>query len=175
MLVNRLQRDLASPNVLEASIALAAATKVLTADMIPAVLPAIVNLLKHDQEIIRKKAVMLLHRFNGLSPESVSHLGAAFRRALCDRDPSVMGASLHLFHDLAKGELAGRRRRRQRARGCVVAPRSYHIVRNPESSPAPPRTDRILALHTTPRREPLRHPQRTRRRTRTSSRPSSRS
>ena len=103
MLVNRLQRDLQSANVLEASIALSAAAKLLTTDMIPAVLPIIANLLKHDQEIIRKKAVMLLQRFHSLQADSVSTMGDKFRRALCDRDPSVMGASLHLFLDLAKG------------------------------------------------------------------------
>ena len=99
MLVNRLQRDLQSANVLEVSIALPAAAKILTADMIPAVLPIVNNLLKHDQEIVRKKAVMLLHRFLQLAPESVSHLSDKFRRALCDKDPAVMGASLHLFHE----------------------------------------------------------------------------
>jgi AP-4 complex subunit epsilon-1 len=105
MLVNRMQRDLQSANVLEVSIALTAATKVLTADMIPAVLPLVSgSLLKHDQEIIRKKSVMLLQRFHALQPDSVSHMGDRFRRSLCDKDPSVMGASLHLFADLAKAD-----------------------------------------------------------------------
>lgn len=107
MLVNRMQRDLASPNVLEVSIALTAAAKTLTVDMIPAVLPLVSDkLLKHDQEIIRKKAVMLLQRFHALQPDSVGHMRDAFRRALCDKDPSVMGASLHLFGDLAKADPA---------------------------------------------------------------------
>ncbi len=102
MLVNRIQRDLQSANVLEASIALSAASKILTTDMIPAVLPIITNLLKHDQEIIRKKSVMLIQRFLALQPESVTHMGDKFRRALCDKDPAVMGASLHIFADLCK-------------------------------------------------------------------------
>lgn len=106
MLVNRLQRDLQSSNVLEASIALTAAAKLLTADMIPACMPLCLGLLKHDQELLRKKAVMLLHRFFQLSPESLlaaspaTAMSEKLRRALCDKDPSVMGASLHLFHDL---------------------------------------------------------------------------
>lgn len=102
MLVNRLQRDLQSANVLEISIALTAAAKILTVDMIPAVLPIVVNLLKHDQDIVRKKCVMLLHRFLQLQPESVAHLHDKFRIALCDKDPAVMGASLHIFHELVK-------------------------------------------------------------------------
>jgi len=104
MLVNRLQRDLQNSNVLEVSVALMAAGKLLTADMIPAVLPIITELLGHDQEIVRKKAVMLLHRFHQLQADSVSHMGAKFRRALCDKDPSVMAASLHLFNDLIKAD-----------------------------------------------------------------------
>ena len=101
MLVNRLQRDLQSANVLECAIALSAAAKILTADMIPAVLPGVVALLKHDQELVRKKAVMLVHRFLVLQPESVAHLGDKFRRALCDKCPEVMGASLHIFYELS--------------------------------------------------------------------------
>jgi AP-4 complex subunit epsilon-1 len=104
MLVNRLQRDLQSANVLECSIALSASAKIITADMIPAVLPIVTGLLGHGQEIVRKKAVMLLQRFHALQPDSVSHLGDKFRAALCDRDPAVMGASLHVFYDLAKAD-----------------------------------------------------------------------
>ena len=106
MLVNRLQRDLQSSNVLEAAIALSAGAKILTVDMIPAVLPLVTNHLKHDQEIIRKKAVMLLHRFLQLQQDSVLHLIEKFRRTLCDKDPAVMGASLHIFHELAKADPA---------------------------------------------------------------------
>ncbi|RYG51192.1 hypothetical protein EON66_11025, partial [archaeon] len=104
MLVNRLQRDLQSANVLELAIALPAAARILTVDMIPAVLPLVSNLLKHDQEIVRKKAIMVLQRFHQLQPESVSHMTDKFRRVLCDKDPSVMSASLHLFYDLARAD-----------------------------------------------------------------------
>jgi AP-4 complex subunit epsilon-1 len=99
MLVNRIQRDLQSSNVLEVAIALPAAAKILTADMVPAVLPILTKLLGHEQEIVRKKSVMLLHRFLQLAPDAVGHLSDRFRRALCDKDPAVMGASLHLFHE----------------------------------------------------------------------------
>jgi AP-4 complex subunit epsilon-1 len=107
MLVNRLQRDLQSSNVLEVGMALQASTKILTIDMIPAVLPIVTNLMKHDQEFVRKKAIMLLHRFYVLQNDSVSHMGAQFRRSLCDKDPAVMGASLHLFYELSKVDTAG--------------------------------------------------------------------
>ena len=67
---------------------------------------------KHpQQEAVRKKAVMALQRFHSLHPQSIAHLDGAIRRALCDKDPSVMAATLCLLLDLIKcvtpGVLAG--------------------------------------------------------------------
>ena len=70
--------------------------------MIPAVVNLVVELLKHDKEIVRKKAVMCMHRFYQLQPESVEHLADQFRRILCDKDPSVMGAALNILYELAQ-------------------------------------------------------------------------
>eukprot|EP01138_Halocafeteria_seosinensis_P011248 gb/GECG01011490.1/.p1 GENE.gb/GECG01011490.1/~~gb/GECG01011490.1/.p1 ORF type:complete len:1111 (+),score=162.69 gb/GECG01011490.1/:1-3333(+) len=102
MLVNRLQQDMQSTNVLEICAGLTAATKLATNDMIPALLPlAEEKCLKHEQAIVRKKAIMLLHRFYQLDKTAITHLNEQLRRCLCDTDPSVMGASLHLFYDMA--------------------------------------------------------------------------
>ena len=106
MLVNRLHRDMQSDNMLIVCAALMATCKLLTVDMIPAVLPQVTKLVAHDRDIVRKKAVMVLHRFHQIDPSSVASLGGKFRQALCDRDPSVMGASLHVLFDLAKEEPA---------------------------------------------------------------------
>lgn len=100
MLVNQLQRDMASINHLEPWAALVALSKLVTIDMIPAVANDVVKLLKHDTELVRKKAVMALHRFHQLSPDSIDHLGDHVRRALCDKHPSVMAASLCLLQDM---------------------------------------------------------------------------
>ena len=102
MLVNRLQKDLQSANVLEQCAGLIAAAKLLTVDMVPAVQPLVEKLLESDQSIVRKKAVMVLHRFQQLDPEATRSLHEKFRRVLCDKDPAVMGASLHVFHDLVR-------------------------------------------------------------------------
>ena len=45
-------------------------------------------------DLVRKKSVMALHKFHSLSPDTVGHLDDKLRRTLCDKDPSVMGASL---------------------------------------------------------------------------------
>lgn len=102
MIVNQLSRDMQSANILEVSAALVALCKLLTVDSLPALLPTITELLKHEQSFIRKKAVMALHRCYQLSPESVSHLNDTFRKMLYDKDPSVMSASLCILHDLVK-------------------------------------------------------------------------
>lgn len=101
MIINQLQRDLQSSNHLEVCSALMAVCKLVTVEMIPAVQPMILDLLRHDAELVRKKAVMAVHRFHQLNPDAVSDTGDALRRALCDRDPSVMGAALCILHDLA--------------------------------------------------------------------------
>jgi hypothetical protein len=46
-----------SANHLESSAALCALTKLLTADMIPAIIGEVVKLLRHDKELVRKKVV----------------------------------------------------------------------------------------------------------------------
>jgi len=102
MLVNQLQRDLQSVNVLEVGMALIALSKLVTEEMIPALLPYVVKVLDHDQSTIRKKAVLALHRIYQLDPGSVSHLSDTFRKVLCDKDPSVMGACLCILHEQAK-------------------------------------------------------------------------
>ena len=102
MLVNQLQRDLDSSNILEVSTALVAVCKLITEEMIPAVLPSVSKLLKHEKGLVRKKAALALERMYALNPQSISHLLQDFRNLLCDKDPSVMAASLCLLHNLSK-------------------------------------------------------------------------
>jgi AP-4 complex subunit epsilon-1 len=75
MLINQLQRDLKSANHLESCAALTTVVSLVNIDMIPAVLPIVTDLLRHDTELVRKKAVMTLQRFHQLSPETVLPLG----------------------------------------------------------------------------------------------------
>jgi AP-4 complex subunit epsilon-1 len=50
----------------------------------------------HSNETVRNKAVIALHRLFQLNPEAIPahEFVEKLRRALCDRDPAVMGASL---------------------------------------------------------------------------------
>ena len=72
----------------------------------PALFDSVVALLEHQQEAVRKKAVMVLHRFHTVQPSSVAGLSEKLRRVLCDKDPAVMGASLCILHDMAEADPA---------------------------------------------------------------------
>jgi AP-4 complex subunit epsilon-1 len=89
-------------NPWEICVALIAASKLLNAETIPAVMTQVVELLGHPNDNVRKKAVGALHKFYTVSPDFVSDMTDAFRRALCDRDPSVMAASLGMILDIAR-------------------------------------------------------------------------
>ena len=70
--------------------ALSAATKLIGPDLINAVLPAVTGLTSHPKELVRKKAVMALHRFQQLDPHHEGPLAGAdldkyYRQALCDK------------------------------------------------------------------------------------------
>jgi len=76
--------------------------KIVTEDMIPAVIGDVIKLLKHEMDHIRKKAVCALHRLYQMDKSSLSDHIEKIRLMICDRDPSVMGASLPLLYDLIK-------------------------------------------------------------------------
>ncbi|PIA35948.1 hypothetical protein AQUCO_03400085v1 [Aquilegia coerulea] len=100
LIVNTIQKDLKSDNYLVVCAALTAVCKLINEETIPAVLPQVVELLGHQKEAVRKKAIMALHRFHQRSPSSVTHLISHFRKRLCDNDPGVMGATLCPLSDL---------------------------------------------------------------------------
>ncbi len=103
MLVNQMQRDMQSANVLEISGGLQAATALITNDMVPAVSGEVTKLLSHDSETVRKKAIIALHRFHQLAPDVVTEeeLFEKVRKVLCDRDPAVMGSCLNVIEAMA--------------------------------------------------------------------------
>ncbi|XP_067874098.1 AP-4 complex subunit epsilon-1 [Heterodontus francisci] len=97
LLVNTVLKDLQSTNLLEVCMALTVASQLFPTDMIPAVLPLVEEKLQHSKEIIRRKAVLALYKFYLIAPNQVQHIHDKFRKALCDRDPGVMAASLHIY------------------------------------------------------------------------------
>ena len=104
MLVNQMQRDMQSANVLEICGGLLAATSLITSDMVPALSGEVTKLISHESQTVRKKAIITLHRFFQLAPDVVSseELMEKARKVLCDRDPSVMGSCLNVIEDMSK-------------------------------------------------------------------------
>ena len=68
--------------------------------MVPAVATEVAKLLAHDSATVRKKSICALHRFYQLAPDVVPDLADHARRALCDKDPSVMGSCLNVVYSL---------------------------------------------------------------------------
>ncbi|CAM6082363.1 unnamed protein product [Calypogeia fissa] len=100
LIVNTIQKDLRSDNYLVACAALTAVCKLINEETIPAVLPQVVDLLSHPKELVKKKAVMALHRFYQRAPNSVSHLLPRIQKAVDDTDPSVCSAALCALYDV---------------------------------------------------------------------------
>ncbi|XP_035251963.1 AP-4 complex subunit epsilon-1 [Anguilla anguilla] len=102
LLVNTVLKDLQSTNLIEVCMALTVVSQIFPKDMIPAVLPLVEDKLTHSKEIIRRKAVLALYKFYLIAPNQVQHIHDKFRKALCDKDPGVMTASLHIYLQMIK-------------------------------------------------------------------------
>lgn len=102
LLVNTVLKDLQSTNLIEVCMALTVVSQMFPKDMIPAILPLVEEKLNHPKEIIRRKAVLALYKFYLIAPNQVQHIHNKFRKALCDKDPGVMSASLHIYQQMIK-------------------------------------------------------------------------
>ncbi|GHP12342.1 hypothetical protein PPROV_001107000 [Pycnococcus provasolii] len=101
LLINTCHQDLKSADVLVVCAALHTLARLTSEDTIPAVLPTVVELLNHKSQLVRKKAVMVLSKFQKVTSDATTKqmLQQKFCLMLCDKDPSVMGASLNGLHD----------------------------------------------------------------------------
>jgi AP-4 complex subunit epsilon-1 len=106
LIIGSIQRDLKSEVYLEGCMGLQLACKVMNSETSPALFPMVVGMLDHKQALVRKKAVMALQRFHMIDPSTCNGIVDKIRRVLSDRDPSVMGASLNLLHDMIRSNAA---------------------------------------------------------------------
>uniref|UniRef100_A0A671V9W1 AP-4 complex subunit epsilon n=1 Tax=Sparus aurata TaxID=8175 RepID=A0A671V9W1_SPAAU len=107
LLVNTVLKDLQSTNLIEVCMALTVVSQMFPKDMIPAILPLVEEKLNHPKEIIRRKAVLALYKFYLIAPNQVQHIHNKFRKALCDKDPGVMTASLHIYAQMIQEKPEG--------------------------------------------------------------------
>ena len=54
--------------------------------------------------MIRKKAVMVLMKFNKISP--IEGFDVKMKKALCDKDPGVMACALNYFQEVVRKDPA---------------------------------------------------------------------
>jgi AP-4 complex subunit epsilon-1 len=94
-----------STSILDVCSGLIAVCKLVTEDMIPAVIGDVLTALKHESELVRKKAIAAIHRFHQMDKRVVHDHLDKIRRALCDKDPSVMAGTLPLFQDMIKEDV----------------------------------------------------------------------
>lgn len=70
--------------------------------MLLAVNEAVQKLLSHTHEMIRKKAVMVTLKMYNANPMSIDQIELKMKKALCDKDPQVMSATLNFFCEQVK-------------------------------------------------------------------------
>lgn len=108
LIVSNLQRDMKSAAFLEISCALTSASKLIRPELMTCINTDVSGLMAHPNALVRKKAVLCMHAFYRKSDGLIADQ-KLFRQALCDRDPSVMGSSLALFHDVVLNDIENQR------------------------------------------------------------------
>jgi len=104
LLINTVQKDLKSSNVLDICMALSTVCALVNNDMVPTVLPLVEEKLKHPSELVRKKAVVALHRFILRCPSLSLQLMPYLRMALEDTDPSVVFTAAQVLKEAVQGK-----------------------------------------------------------------------
>ncbi|KAK2194892.1 bifunctional Armadillo-type fold/Clathrin-coatomer adaptor [Babesia duncani] len=97
LLVNTIQKDLNSPNFIERCCALRCICTLLTKEMVPILLPLILQCLEHENEFVRKLALMAIARVYEFNPTCVENVNTIIERGICDQNPAVMANALNLL------------------------------------------------------------------------------
>ncbi|XP_033725542.1 AP-4 complex subunit epsilon-1-like [Pecten maximus] len=97
LLINTIQKDLNSSNILDNCVALTVICQLVNSEMIPSVLPLVQEKLKHPRELVRMKAAMCVHQFLLKTPSMVNHFQDHFQRILFDKDPGVMSVGVKIY------------------------------------------------------------------------------
>lgn len=101
LLVAALQKDLKG-TIHEIVIALTALAKLINPTIATGVQEEVYKLLNHQTDLVRKKAIMVMQKLYILNPSSIPDYEDKMKRALCDKEPSVMGSTLNLYHTIIK-------------------------------------------------------------------------
>ncbi|EAN31458.2 Adaptin N terminal region family protein [Theileria parva strain Muguga] len=98
LLINTIQKDLSSGNVMNKLLVLSNLSYLMNEEMLEIVLPLILNCLTHENELVRKKTIILLTHIYQLYPTllhtNITHI---IERGMYDINPSVMNVTLTLL------------------------------------------------------------------------------
>ncbi|XP_062599525.1 AP-4 complex subunit epsilon-1-like [Saccostrea cucullata] len=105
LLMNTIQKDLSSTNILDNCIALSAVCHLVRSEVgaISMFLPLVQKKLQHPRELVRMKAACCILRFIRIIPSYQRHLEDNCRKLLYDKDPGVMSIGVKIQLELLKG------------------------------------------------------------------------
>lgn len=102
MLVATILKDLTSTDVHKIVICLTSIPQIINPTIAAAITDHVVKLLTHTTDLVRKKAILILQRIKTITGTEVAEYKEKMKKALCDREPSVMAAALGLYLDEIK-------------------------------------------------------------------------
>ena len=110
LMLSTLLRDLTSSNMGDNWMALTLAGQLVPEDSIEHILPAVVNNLKHQHDMVREKAVHCLLAFHRIAPAQMQAVMPKLAPLLSSRDPGVLNALTNVYVCLSEenpSELVG--------------------------------------------------------------------
>jgi AP-4 complex subunit epsilon-1 len=97
MLVATIQKDLKDGDVHEIVICLTSLGNIMNPTIAESIMEHVIKLLNHTTDLVRKKAILVLQKIRNNMKVEIPEYKEKMKKALCDREPSVMAASLNLY------------------------------------------------------------------------------
>lgn len=97
MLVATILKDLTNGDVHEIVICLTSLGNIMNSTIASAVSEHVLKLVTHTTDLVRKKAILVLQKIKMTTGNDIPEFKEKLKKALCDREPSVMAASLNLY------------------------------------------------------------------------------
>ncbi len=148
LLTSTLQKDLISSSILDNLSALTAIPYLIRSDMVPLLMPAVLDNARHQKDIIRKKSLICLHHFMNCARDMVLANGNVFVQALSDQSPSVLQVTVGALWDLVQDNPASHQDLLPRLLGILhqIVNRKLTLEHDFHTVPAPWLTIGLLKL-----------------------------
>ena len=97
MLVATILKDLTNGDVHEIDICLTSLGNIMNSTIAESITEHVVKLLSHTTDLVRKRAVLVLQKIKQETGTAIPEYKEKMKKGLCDRERSVMSASLNLY------------------------------------------------------------------------------